>query len=543
MFRSYVLQTDVCFSQQKYYEISRALPLPPRRPGDLPVASSTENIYESIRDQETYGMVENSLKRHTKQATLTEAIAQELFTPSPTDDDATYAVVHDLKAPSDSDLEKNGSSQHEDDKFLSSALPVSPIDDNSKVLNRKDEGIIDESGYLLPKEDSDIDLSVFGMAFPSKQSSHLDKSDKDSGTPVITKHTSVVEGSGHLLFNAKKLNSFPRFEVRLGDLLSQSDDLPHRRTSMNASMMHNNAEMIKHTYFGYDDSNEDGCEDKHSIEDKEYCHIHPNDDSSRSKVAQCQKYETIGDPVSPPSEVDDIGYLVPSEDIQRKSRASLPPIPMKQKSSGDETSRLNLESEEVVKHTTGCVMGSDGDKYTADDLQIQHSYLELADVIQNLSVKGQEAGDSDHAKYSEITAETSTCDSKENTVKGKDGTGLLDQLPGLVDDLGYLVLSTEEQSESQIPVSSLVDDGGYLVPNIEHVDLMKRQTSQFVTMNPQNPGIDDIQHSYFGFNDSLSGTNGNRPDGPRDDIAYSEIGPDDDTSNKKKRVVYDSILP
>ena len=149
--------------------------------------------------------------------------------------------------------------------------------------------------------------------------------------------------------------------------------------------------------------------------------------------------------------------------------------------------------------------------------------------------------DSEEAKYSEITAETSTCDSKENTVKGKDGTALHDQLLGLVDELGYLVLSTEEQSQSQNLVSPLVDDGGYLVPNIELVDMMKRQASQAASKKPQNPGLDDIHHSYFGLNDSVSGTEENRGDGAGDDIAYSEIAPNDDTSNKKKNVVYDSI--
>ena len=493
--------------------------LPPRRPGDLPVSSSTENIYESIRDHETYyGIKDDSLKRNIKLGTLSESVAQEIFSPSSLDDDA-YAVVPDLMVPSDNK-------------------------DKTKSLSKKNNGIIDESGYLLPEVDDDIDVSVFGLAFPSKRNSSTDQ----VSSFKVGKTTSLVDDSGYLVSRAGEQhendNSAPQPVGGLGNFSPRNDDLVKKKSSTYPTPMQNDAGMIRHTYFGYNDSTDDVQHvsgDTQNAEDKEYCDINPDGDSSRSKMAQCQKYETIGDTLSPSSVVDDTGNLVPNQQEESHKRPSLRAIAMKRESTGGRTRRVKLETGMVVGEDIVSVVGSDDNGYTADDLQIHHSYLELTDVIQKLSVKDQEVGDSEQAKYSEITAETSTWDSKENTIKGKDGTALHDQVPGLVDELGYLVLSTEEQSLSQIPVSPLVDDGGYLVPSIDCVDEMKRLTSQSATKNPLNPGLDDIHHSYFGFNDSLSGNNENRRDGHGDDIAYSEIGPDDDTSNKKRNVVYDSI--
>ena len=519
------------YSFQQYYEVTRDLPvLPPRRPGDLPITSSTENIYESIRDNETYyGIKDDSLKRDIKQGTLSESVAQEIFSQSSLDDDA-YAVVPDLMVPSDTFPSEKGA-------------PVLPNQDKTTSLNKETNRINDESGYLLPEGDDDVDVSVFGLAFPSKRNSSTDQ----VSSFKVGKATSLVDESGYLLSRATEQhendNSTRQSAGGVGYFSPRNHDLIKKKSSTYPASLQNDAEMIRHTYFGYNDSSEDvqhGRVDTQNMEDKEYCDINQDDNTSRSKIAQCQKYETIGDPISPSSAVDDIGYLVPSGDEEKKKRPSLPSIPMKRESTGDGNRRVSLKSAVVVEKSIGCVISSDDDGYTADDLQIQHSYLDLADVIQKSTVKDQESGDSEHAKYSQITAETSTCDSKEYTVKGKDGTGLLDQMPGLVDDLGYLVLSTEEQSQSQNLVSPLVDDGGYLVPNFELVDMIKRHASQSATKNPQNPGLDDIQHSYFGLNDSVSGTEENRGDGAGDDIAYSEIAPND-TSNKKKNVVYDSI--
>ena len=526
------------FLFQKYYEVSRDLPvIPPRRQGDLPITSSTENIYESIRDNETYyGIKDDSLKRDIKLGTLSESVAQEIFSPSYLDDDA-YAVVPDLIAPSDTFPSEKGA-------------PVLPNQDKITSLNKETNRINDESGYLLPEGDDDIDVSVFGLAFPSKRNSSTDQ----VSSFKVGKATSLVDDSGYLLSRGREQhendNSTRQSAGGVGYFSPRDHDLVKNKSSTYPASLQNDAEMIRHTYFGYNDSSEDvqhGRADTQNTEDKGYCDINPDDNTSRSKIAQCQKYETIGDPLSPASAVDDIGYLVPSEDEEKKKRPSLPSIPMKRESTGDGNRRVSLKSAVVVEKSIGCAMSSDDDDdddgYTADDLQIQHSYLELTDVIQKLTMKDQESGDSEHAKYSQITAETSTCDS--NEVKFNDGTGLPDQMPvpGLVDDLGYLVLSTKEQSPSQIPVSPLVDDGGYLVPNIERVD-MKRQTSQSATVDPINSGHEDIQHSYFGLTDSLSGTKENRPDGPRDDLAYSEIGPNDvtpSTSNKQKNLAYDSI--
>ena len=504
--------------------------LPPRRPGDLPLSSSTENIYESIRDHETYyGIKDDSLKRDIKLGTLSESVAQEIFSPSSLDDDA-YAVVPDIMVPSDTFPSEKGA-------------PVLPNKDKTKSLSKKNNGIIHESGYLLPEGDDDIDVSVFGLAFPSKRNSSTDQ----ASSFKVGKATSLVDDSGYLVSRAREQhendNSAPQPVGGLGNFSPRIDDIVKKKSSTYPTPMQNDAGMIRHTYFGYNDSTDDvhGSEDTQNAENREYCDINPDEGIPRPNMAQCQKYKTIGDTLSPSSVVDDTGNLVPNEQEQSNKRQSLRSIFMKRESTGGRNRRVKLETGLVGGEDIVSWVGSDDNGYTADDLQIQHSYLDLADVIQKLSVKDREVGDSEQAKYSEISAETSTCDSKEYTVKGKDGTGLHDQLPCLVDDLGYLVLSTEEQSQSQNLVSPLVDDGGYLVPNIELVDIMKRQASQSATKNPQNPGLDDIQHSYFGFNDSLSGNKENRPDGPGDDIAYYEIGSDDDTSNKKKKVVYDSI--
>ena len=505
--------------------------LPPRRPGDLPVSSSTENIYESIRDHETYyGIKDDSLKRDIKLGTLSEAVAQEIFSPSSLDDDDAYAVVPDLMVPLDTFPSEKGA-------------PVLPNKDKTKSLSKKNNGIIDESGYLLPEVDDDIDVSVFGLAFPSKRNSSTDQ----VSSFKVGKTTLLVDDSGYLVSRDREQhendNSAPRPVGGLGNFSPRTDDIVKKKSSTYPTPLQNDAGMIRHTYFGYNDSTDDvhGSEDTQNAENREYCDINPDEGFPRPKMAQCQKYETIGDTLSPSSVVDGTGTLVPNEQEQSNKRPSLRSISMKRDSTGGRTRRVKLETGMVVGDDIASGVGSDDNGYTADDLQMQHSYLDLADVIHKLSVKDQEVGDSEQTKYSEITAEASTYDSKVNTVEGMDGTRLHDQMPGLVDDLGYLVLSTEEQSQSQVPVSPLVDDGGYLVPDIELVDMMIRQASQSATKNPQNPGLDDIQHSYFGLNDSVSGTEGNRRDGAGHDIAYSKIAPNADTSNKKKNVVYDSI--
>ena len=356
--------------------------LPPRRPGDLPLSSSTENIYESIRDHETYyGIKDDSLKRDIKLGTLSESVAQEIFSPSSLDDDA-YAVVPDLMVPSDTFPSEKGA-------------PVLPNKDKTKSLSTKNNGIIDESGYLLPEGDEDVDVSVFGLAFPSKRNSSTDQ----VSSFKVGKSTSLVDDSGYLVSRAREQhendNSAPQPVGGLGNFSPRNDDLVKKKSLTYPTPMQNDAGIIRHTYFGYNDSTDDVQHvsgDTQNAEDKEYCDINPDGDSSRSKMAQCQKYETIGDTLSPSSVVDDTGNLVPNEQEQSNTRPSLRSISMKRESTGGRTRRVKLETGMVLGEDIGSVVGSDDNGYTADDLQIHHSYLELTDVIQKLSVKDQEVG-------------------------------------------------------------------------------------------------------------------------------------------------------
>ena len=255
------------------------------------------------------------------------------------------------------------------------------------------------------------------------------------------------------------------------------------------------ASSLRHTYFGYcesDDGGEDNHQENDDVRGKEYCDINFDANSAGSQRVQYIKYDAIPNPASNTSQVDD-GYLLPNEE--------------------------DVEFDYAIA-------------------TIQHAYMDFQDVL------GKNEASGEGNKYCEITADKGSSKTRvskkmnSNPIPAQHGSSVQDQW-------GYLVVTADED-QSEVAPHFENESAAYLVPDVEECDQTHTQISQITqsgTTADEDCAAPDLQHSYFGFQDSFLKRENNRQDLPKEDRTYSSIDPSDESCKSKANtdVHYDSI--
>ena len=441
------------FTFQKYYEVSRVLPDLPPRPGNLLNSTSNDNIYESIWDKEAKCFRGNPLIDHHKDSGQTIMMNHQ----GPKCDGSMYADVSDDDAYDDDDdgIPFPGCA-------LSTAGKLAGLDQKrgGSIKNR-----FEDRSKTEGKDDDDF--ATLTMLSPLKRRS---SSTLDSNKSISIEESSMIIDSDYLIpdvpnqIKIEVLPSPPSVTGHQGPNLDESLKVVPETSKQNVDCKFETLE-IQHTYFGMDDTDaftEDRSHDNEVAEEREYCDINFEANSSGSEMVHFVKCEAIPIPASILSVVEDVGYNLPNEE----------------ELDGSKTPSSSAKSKDNDANTT-----------------IQHSYMDLEDIFEMGAMPGGSGkGNKDFESDADESARAEAITTKESSVScpARPGSRMLD-------DWGYLMLTAAEQSDAMSPAGK---EGAYPVNGVEgHGDIRARSSTEMIATGDC---IDsDLQHSYFGFKDSI----------------------------------------
>ena len=296
---------------QGYYEIRGALPELPPRPGELSPNSnfhqgfldkedelvlSNDNMYECVPDPRNSDPVDDSGKFDCKGLEPTDSPAKES---SETRNSGSYTCVPDpltqtiSEAPDAKDpqvAERNSSyddasssavpKDSDTDRGKSSvrtAVTHEPLDQSSKDECPSLQSDTDEGGYLIPQtllKDEDTE--------PAKDLHSTDKRPDFHGAESTETELDGDQNVNHAL--------------NTGETIYVHKARPH--SSLTDSQSRSAREQIEHTYFGFDDDDENMSEPEREGDDKK----HVDSASDSSEVSQSTDSDKGSSPTSLPSD-------------------------------------------------------------------------------------------------------------------------------------------------------------------------------------------------------------------------------------------------
>ena len=432
--------------------------LPPKPHGELPL-SSTENIYETIRDNEPPCLTE-SLSKNIQDMTSGETMTEKL---DPGIAEDIYATIPDMKTLRHTrepvDMLVNGVNQ----SSISALLHTSPeglteVDGHTSGTTNKEQ-IIDESGYLQPKQDNEPDFSIFAMAFPT-ESNNLTNGQSNLDQRCTERH--LVDDL-----------SYPKLKVQVPNKASIDDmgylmpleDLQNDTETPYASSVDNCVKVrdavqeipITSTDVGNDaDQRIYYSLDDYSSEGRKYYDIGPSK-ASQCNVKRLEEANNVGFSVTKEEPFDEEGYLVPGVQEYPQPSASMQPFcPV------NETSNVVPQIPKICDiSTTKRAFRSIYIDKVGDTLK--HTYCGMDDFSEG-------------------------CDP---------------ECPVAIGNHDNLVLTLEETENTISPNLRILDDSGYLVPSVGGHEKADETISSSIVKEQGETESSKILHSYFGFKDSL----------------------------------------
>ena len=337
-----------------------------------------------------------------------------------------YASIPDVRAPNDASTSVN--------VLIHKASQVSTQSDGSFIS--KTEQIIDESGYLQPKQDNDPDFSILAMAFPPEnesstkrqpnpdQSGSSDELTNPNQTEPRASINSSVDESGYLV---------PR------DELGNDGETPYA-ISENTSIIACNTLQNDPVTSAVDSCAKErvyySLDDKSSAGRKYY-------DNRPARASQCPRVKDnkIRPSTSKQKSTDDGGYLVPSVEELPRPISFVEPFPP-----FEETLVPNIPDtyDKATAKTTSPTVNID-----KDDDSVRHTHFGSDDFSEEGDNLCSGATDINERTYFEIGHAD---DDDDDNVSGsklpsnkQHGTGdTINSIQHLIDELGYLILNDEK---------------------------------------------------------------------------------------------------
>ena len=474
--------------------------LPPKPLGELPL-SSTENINETIRENETHGLKE-SLSKKIHQLTSGETMTGK-HNPGIAED--IYATIPDMTTPRETteqvDKLVNGANQ----SSISALLHTPPqglteVDGHTSGTTNREQ-IIDESGYLQPKQDNEPDFSIFAMAFPT-ESNNLTNGQINNLDQRCTERHLVDDLSDPKL----KVQVPNKASVDDMGYLTPLEDLQNDTETPYASSVDNCFRVrdavqeipITSTDVGNDaDQRIFYSLDDYSSAGRKYYDIGPSK-ASQGSVKILEEANNVGSYATKEEPIDEQGYLVPGvEEYPRVSASMQPFCPV------NETSNVVPQIPENSDiSTTKRTFRSINIDMVGDTLK--HTYFGMDDFSEGCDPECPVAIGNRDKKYCKIGQDADGYSGSEqpNTREHEtDDTG--NSFQHLIDDLGYLVLTLEETENTISPNLRILDDSGYLLPSVGGHEKADETLSSSIVKEQGETESSKILHSYFEFKDSL----------------------------------------
>ena len=473
--------------------------LPPKPHVELPL-SSTENIYETIRDNEPPCLNE-SLSKNIQERTSGETMTEKLDLGIAED---IYATIPDMKTLRHTtepvDMLVNGANQ-----FSSSALLHTPPQGLTEVDGHTSgttntEQIIDESGYLQHKQDNEPDFSIFAMAFPT-ESNNLTNGQSNLDQRCTERH--LVDD----LSDPKLKDQMPN-KASVDDMgylmpledLQQDTETPYASSVDNCVKVRDAVQEIPITstdvgndahqriYYSPDD---------YSSEGRKYYDIGPSK-ASQGSVKLLEEANNVGSSATKEEPFDEQGYLVPGvEEYPRPSASMQPFCPVNETSNVVPQIPENSDISTTKRTFRSIYIDKVGDT-------LKHTYCGMDDFSEGCDLECPVAIGNHDKKYCKISQDANGYSGSEQpNNRGHDTEDTGNSFQHLIDDLGYLVLTLEETENAISPNLRILDDSGYLLPSVGGYEKADETLSSSIAKEQGETESSKILHSYFGFKDSL----------------------------------------
>ena len=447
--------------------------LPPLPQAEL-YSLTGENIYETIRDNETTLHEEDRSKKCNEPLAPGNPISRK----------------HDpvISESTNSTIPTNNSS-------------ISAVHHASALVTPRDiKQITDESGYLNPTQENEPDFFNVPSALSTegKCLTHQHLNPPQGGNEVhLSEGLTDPKHNDQELVESRELENVmaddwhlvPREERQNADTPNAlSDNTGIRcnklRNDLASSWDEGNSAIKERVYYSLDDD---------SSEERKYYDV----GSAKASQGPLTKGNSKIGPTSKQESVDDQGYLVPGvEEFPRLVTSVEPLRPNKETTCF--VPYFPATSDKTTTKSTFPTVDND----TEDD-EVRHTYFGLDDFSEDGDP--QCLGINDGQKF-EIGHDDNCVSGSKLTNRKDHGTGdSINSIQHLIDELGYLILNDEESETIRSESLHLIDDTGYLLPNVkDHKVARDTSSSSFVRDEGDNGNV-DIVHSYFGFKDRLGG--------------------------------------
>ena len=474
--------------------------LPPKPHGELPL-SSTENIYETIRDNEPPCLNE-SLSKNNQELTSGETMIEKL---DPVIAEDIYATIPDMKTLRHTtepvDMLVNGANQSAISALLHTPREgLTEVDGNISGTTNTEQ-IIDESGYLQPKQDNEPDFSIFAMAFPT-ESNNLTNGQSNLDQRCTKQH--LVDD-----LSDPKLKDRVPTKASVDDMgyLMPLEDLQNDTETPYASSVDNCVKVrdavqeipITSTDVGNDaDQRIYYSLDDYSSEGRKYYDIGPSK-ASQCNVKRLEEANKVGSSVTKEEPFDEQGYLVPGvqEFYPRPSASMQPFCPVNETSTVVPQIPKNSDISTTKRAFRSIYIDKVGDT-------LKHTYCGMDDFSEGCDLECPVAIGNHDKKYCKIGQDANGySDSEQPNYRAHDTEDTGNSFQHLIDDLGYLVLTLEETENAISPNLRILDDSGYLLPSVGGYEKADETLSSSIVKEQGETESSKILHSYFGFKDSL----------------------------------------